>query len=268
VADPGRGEGGGHRPVDAVPQADEDAGGEPGFGLGQDRSQGGGRVPPSGLQRPSGTVCFGAQVQAIAVEGPPRPDPGQVLAVARVRSGTQSAVHGDDVSGLDLGIAGEGRREAEDGTDGRIHDPDRCHLVTVTGPTDGLHDHGPRAVSGRRDGGRRGRRDRDESDRDECGADGHTQHGEPRPRGKDCDEQGEGNDPEDQAQASGSGEERSGQGGAGRADGEPPAARHVSPRSRGRGCARRSSPRGHLGNATRRPPRTGLPHGRPRSSER
>ena len=176
VADPGRGEGTRDGPIDPVAEADEDPGGQPGLGLGQDPCQGVARVAPPALQACRGIGRSVAQLQRPGIERAPRPDAFEVAAVGTVRARSGVPVDDDPVAGLDAGVAGQRRGDPECG---RAVDlgAQRRGLPALPRRPDALDHHRPRP-------GRPGFAAEDRRGRAERGPDDEGDHPDRRARAR------------------------------------------------------------------------------------
>ena len=189
MARPGRREVRGERPVDALPEPDQDPGGEAGLGFRQRQAERVTRRVAHRLERETGRWRqdgHGRRVQA-----PGRPGPPEVLAVAIViRRRPQAATDLHGVAGADRRERRQ-RRGHPDGT-GRPGSPtvghaaQPRHLVAVPRGANRLHDRRPRsrAVGEGRD--RRRRRAQEDAQREQgrAGAPGEQRDRAPDARGR------------------------------------------------------------------------------------
>ena len=153
VAHAGRRERCGDITIDAVAEPDEDARGEAGLGLGQDRGQGVGGRATHILQGSHGTRVRSGDDRPVGAERARCTDPLEVVAIATVGARAYAAADLDPIARTDLRIAWEGRREPKDRPVHGLQRPQRRDLIAVAWRPDGLHDHRPRTLPGRRLGG-------------------------------------------------------------------------------------------------------------------
>ena len=165
MADAGRRERGGDVAVDAVAQPDEDPGGQPGLGFGQDRGEGVAGAAAEPFQAADRAVRSGRRPRA----GPHRACPTRRSARGTRRTACRAAAaRGPRRRRGRLarppGSGAASRRARKIAVASGLDEPQRRDLVAVARRPDGLHDHRPRPsavgrpVASRRRQGRRSRR--------------------------------------------------------------------------------------------------------------
>src|SRR5688572_22323929 len=105
MADAGRGEIGGDRPIDAIAKADEDARGDSGLRLGQDPGEDLPGVATPALEERARIDRPLQHLHRSSVEGAPCTEPLEISTVRAVRARPGPPLNGHPITGLDRRIA-------------------------------------------------------------------------------------------------------------------------------------------------------------------
>ena len=149
MADAGSREIGGDLPIDAIAQADEDARGEPGLGLGQDPGQQLPGVTTPALEERARIGRPPQHVHRPSVEGAPRTEPLEVSTVRAVGARPGPPLHGHPITRLDRRVARQRGGQPETAR-AAGHGTDRRDLLALARRSDGLDERRPRPAAHRR----------------------------------------------------------------------------------------------------------------------